>query len=139
MLFILFLLPGLLDLWPRASSSCLSFVCAQLATQHFSILQPSSPSCPVPRIYPGLSGPIFRSHLFLVVQAPGRMNFSPTLLWVTGLSKDSEGREQFPGLTLARSHWLCESWYFVLRPCRSLLLLGTPEANHSEGVCSSPV
>jgi hypothetical protein len=67
------------------------------------------------------------------------MNFNPPLLWVTRLSKDSEERELFPGLTLAKSHWLCRRWYFVLRPCRSLLLSSTPEPNHSDRVWSSPV
>lgn len=99
-------------LWSQTSSwtssFCLSLVGAQLTSQHLSILQPFPPSWLFPRTYPGLSGAIFRSHLFLVLEAPGRMNFRPTLLWVTRLSKDSEEREQFPGLTLARNHWLCE-------------------------------
>ena len=97
-------------------------------------LQPSPLSCFFPRTFPGRSGAIFRSHLFLVLEAPGRMNFNPPLLWVTRLSKDSEERELFPGLTRAKSHWLCRRWYFVLRPCRSLLLSSTPEPNHSDRV-----
>lgn len=87
-------------LGPRISSSCLSFVNAQLASQHLSALQPSPLSCLFPRTYAGLSGAIFRSHLFLVLEAPGRMNFNPTLLWVIRLSKDSEGQSSSQG-----SHW----------------------------------
>lgn len=50
-----------------------------------------------------------------------------------------EGGTGSQGLTQARSYWLSESCYFVLRTGMSLLLLGTPEANHSEGVWSCPV
>lgn len=60
-------------------------------------------------------------------------------LWVTWLSEASERESCFPGFTQARSYWLSESCYFVLRTGMSLLLLGTPEANHSEGVWSCPV
>lgn len=50
-----------------------------------------------------------------------------------------EGETGSQGLMQARSYWLSESCYFVLRTGMSLLLLGTPEANHSEGVWSCPV
>ena len=72
----------------------------------------------------------------IAYSAGSRKTFSHSFwLWATWLSEASEREEScFPGLTQARSYWLSESCYFVLRTGMSLLLLGTPEANHSEGV-----
>lgn len=55
-----------------------------------------------------------------------------------GFPRPLRVKSWFSGPLQTRSHWLRESCYFVLRTGMSLLLLGSPEANHSEGVWSCP-
>lgn len=101
----------------RPSSLCNNFSSFHLAFKYISRVVQDCPHCPL-----GLEAGFF--------------NF-PFSCGEPGFQRPLWGRRA--GLIQTRSYWLHESCYFVLRSGMSLLLLGTPEANHSEGFWSCPV